>query len=517
MAARKKAQPSAEAATNTPTEEGVITVTNAAIVPAKPLPVVRSADIKTGKNKTGTWAKLVEGDKSILGYVSLTDRDLDALERVVVSGLKGFIKAGEALLEIRVRKLYEEAGYTSFITYGIERFGLSKARLYQLIDIAQVSAILVAAGEPLPALAVRLEPLGRLKDNPDAVVAAAQQAADASPDGTLDGASQADVKDAVSDVAAEEGRALADGSNMRERAARVAPPSDEEEEEEEGYEEEEEEDDADVETDTDKEERAPSRRVSTGPRGVSLAPSTGPTPEEQALAELITVVNGFRGGRYSNMYTKTANQVQAIAGLALAYLAQEWETQKVGNGTRVSPLVNRPLALVISKTTAKRMVKALLDAQGTERERKEGDDAQDKKAADKAADKAAKAEAQAKATEAKRLNDLVREGLDRIKEGEVIDGPDPALTAAYAITDAMTAWKDAGSAGQAPFSGTDVRRVEEFMDAVTTPEEETEEEETEETEETEEEVDVEGDDADDADDFDLEEEEVEEAAPAGGR
>jgi hypothetical protein len=62
---------------------------------------------------------------------------LAELEHIVDEGADTFIKVGTALQEITRRKLYKEAGYSSFSDYCRERFGFSRQRGYQLISAVQ--------------------------------------------------------------------------------------------------------------------------------------------------------------------------------------------------------------------------------------------------------------------------------------------------------------------------------------------------------------------------------------------
>jgi hypothetical protein len=63
---------------------------------------------------------------------------LSELETRIERGLQTFIDVGLALLEIRDRRLYREAGFKSFDTYCRERWGWSRDRGYQLMQAAEV-------------------------------------------------------------------------------------------------------------------------------------------------------------------------------------------------------------------------------------------------------------------------------------------------------------------------------------------------------------------------------------------
>ena len=65
-------------------------------------------------------------------------QDLERLERTVRQGLEIFYRVGEALAEIRDRKLYKDLGYSNFRDYLRSRWNMKKSRAYQLIDSAEV-------------------------------------------------------------------------------------------------------------------------------------------------------------------------------------------------------------------------------------------------------------------------------------------------------------------------------------------------------------------------------------------
>jgi hypothetical protein len=79
--------------------------------------------------------------------VDATGRSLDELEHVVREGLATFIDVGLALVEIRDRRLYRDAGYMSFERYCRERWGWSRQHAYRLIDGAQVASLVSPIGD----------------------------------------------------------------------------------------------------------------------------------------------------------------------------------------------------------------------------------------------------------------------------------------------------------------------------------------------------------------------------------
>jgi hypothetical protein len=77
--------------------------------------------------------------------------DLSACETIVEKGLETFIEVGQALAEIRDRRLYR-AMYSTFEECAHDRWLLSRTRAYRLIDVAKVDAALSPIGDtPKPA------------------------------------------------------------------------------------------------------------------------------------------------------------------------------------------------------------------------------------------------------------------------------------------------------------------------------------------------------------------------------
>ncbi len=65
-------------------------------------------------------------------------QDLTNLEHTIKQGLKVFYRVGEALLQIRDRKLYRDLGYSSFKDYCFERWNMGKSQAYRLIESTAV-------------------------------------------------------------------------------------------------------------------------------------------------------------------------------------------------------------------------------------------------------------------------------------------------------------------------------------------------------------------------------------------
>ncbi|WP_345466295.1 hypothetical protein, partial [Deinococcus carri] len=67
------------------------------------------------------------------------------LEEQVYVGVRAGIMAGKALRTLQGERLYRST-HASFEAYGLEVFGLSRARLYQLINFAEVAEEAAARG-----------------------------------------------------------------------------------------------------------------------------------------------------------------------------------------------------------------------------------------------------------------------------------------------------------------------------------------------------------------------------------
>lgn len=89
--------------------------------------------------------------EATVGQLSKRERArLAELETVVKRGFDVFIEVGLALMEIKNSRLYRDM-HSTFEEYLDQKWGLSRARGYQLIDAALVSTLVDAAGLPPPA------------------------------------------------------------------------------------------------------------------------------------------------------------------------------------------------------------------------------------------------------------------------------------------------------------------------------------------------------------------------------
>lgn len=95
------------------------------------------------------------------------DRSLADCERVIERGLETFLEVGEALLEIRDRRLYRET-HETFEAYSRERWGLTRKRAYDLAAAAEVAAELSPTGDtPVPSSERVARELAPLRGEPE--------------------------------------------------------------------------------------------------------------------------------------------------------------------------------------------------------------------------------------------------------------------------------------------------------------------------------------------------------------
>lgn len=110
---------------------------------------------------------------------------LAELETVIERGLQTFIEVGNALWEIREKRLYR-AEYATFADYCRQRWGLQQSRAYQLLDAAEVVRNLQSSTiVELPANEAQARPLAKL--SPDQQRQVWQQAIATAPNGRVTG------------------------------------------------------------------------------------------------------------------------------------------------------------------------------------------------------------------------------------------------------------------------------------------------------------------------------------------
>lgn len=95
-------------------------------------------------------------------------RTLETLEGILERGLQTFYEVGDALQEVRDRRLYRDAGYGTFEDYCSDRWGISRSRAYRLMDAAEVVGLLPIGD--IPANEAQARELVPLKDDEEAVL-----------------------------------------------------------------------------------------------------------------------------------------------------------------------------------------------------------------------------------------------------------------------------------------------------------------------------------------------------------
>ena len=84
--------------------------------------------------------------QSQTGWIGQEKRRLKKLEGIVQRGMSTFIEVGNALTEIRDRKLYRLSPFggqgSTFEEYAFRKFGFSRAHAYRHIKTANVQAVL---------------------------------------------------------------------------------------------------------------------------------------------------------------------------------------------------------------------------------------------------------------------------------------------------------------------------------------------------------------------------------------
>jgi len=118
-------------------------------------------------------------------------RDLIALEKVIERGLETFVQVGEALAEIRDRKLFRTE-HPTFAEYCKAKWKMSDRRARQLMDASEVVTAISKSGTIVPKTESQTRPLTTLP--PAQRVEVWQKAVAASPNGEP---TAAEVKAAV--------------------------------------------------------------------------------------------------------------------------------------------------------------------------------------------------------------------------------------------------------------------------------------------------------------------------------
>ena len=107
--------------------------------------------------------------------------DLVRLEKIVAQGLQTFVEVGEALAEIRDRRLYR-IEHATFADYCKVKWRMSDRRARQLMGASEIVAGISKSGTTVPKTERQARPLTKLP--PGQRAEAWQEAVKASPNGT---------------------------------------------------------------------------------------------------------------------------------------------------------------------------------------------------------------------------------------------------------------------------------------------------------------------------------------------
>lgn len=115
--------------------------------------------------------------------ITLDERSrLYQLEETIRQGLNTFVDVGNALLEIRDKRLYRQE-YSTFEEYCREQWNMSKPRAYQLIDAANVVTNLSTIVDKFPIIESQARPLASLE--PEEQVEAWKRVITSTPEGKV--------------------------------------------------------------------------------------------------------------------------------------------------------------------------------------------------------------------------------------------------------------------------------------------------------------------------------------------
>jgi hypothetical protein len=82
--------------------------------------------------------------------VDLASASLADVENYIAPRLRGFVEAGYALMAVRERRLYLNAGFDTFETYCKQRWGIDDSRARRMCDAAQVAHIAAGSSTNAP-------------------------------------------------------------------------------------------------------------------------------------------------------------------------------------------------------------------------------------------------------------------------------------------------------------------------------------------------------------------------------
>lgn len=128
--------------------------------------------------------QLLKEDTFMTDTLTLSEtQQLTSLETVIETGLETFVQVGQALMEIRDKRLYRER-HATFGDYCHQRWGFQRAHAYRMIEAAQVVSNLSPIGDtPKPANEAQTRPLVSLP--PEWQREAWQRAVETAPEGRV--------------------------------------------------------------------------------------------------------------------------------------------------------------------------------------------------------------------------------------------------------------------------------------------------------------------------------------------
>lgn len=107
--------------------------------------------------------------------MTLATRSLEQCEEVIERGLGTFVEVGLALMEIRDKRLYRET-HDTFEAYCRQRWQFSDSRARQLIGAAETVTTVTVGGLPAPSSERQARALTPLKDEPEKMAQAWEEA-----------------------------------------------------------------------------------------------------------------------------------------------------------------------------------------------------------------------------------------------------------------------------------------------------------------------------------------------------
>jgi hypothetical protein len=90
------------------------------------------------------------GSRELVPLTKHEEHRLVECEQIIIDGLNTFMEVGQALMEIRNRRLYRQE-YKTFEAYAHQRWGIKRQRAYELMGASEVTRNLSEISDILPA------------------------------------------------------------------------------------------------------------------------------------------------------------------------------------------------------------------------------------------------------------------------------------------------------------------------------------------------------------------------------